>query len=60
LQVPTQASQMKTFGPAIRRLTLSSGLPQNEQTSLRLMVGLLDPVLADLEPQASTQIRDTI
>jgi hypothetical protein len=56
LQVPTQASQMKTFGPAMRRLTWLSGRPQNEQASLDFIVLLLDPRIAD--PVLEAQPRD--
>src|SRR5262249_55962761 len=36
LQMPTQASQMWTLGPAISRVTSLSDLPQNEHFSFRL------------------------
>jgi hypothetical protein len=46
---------MKTFGPAIKRFTSLSGLPQNEQASLPLMRDLLEPMIACPGPRAQAQ-----
>jgi arylformamidase len=64
LQAPTHASQMKTFGPAMRRLTSLSVRPQNEQTSLSFTALLPDRrkpnLAADIDRmQQSTMTRKT-